>query len=168
MWRKAAVLILVVPAVLLAGCGSDDGDDAASTTASTPPECEIVGGTDADPVAEVHVTLEEWKVTPDVATVAAGVVRFEAKNLGNDDHELVLVKGAKPAQLTITAEGLDEQALPAGAEVLGEIEGFPSGETCAGAFALTPGDYALVCNIVDASEHEAHAQEGMVTAFTVT
>jgi len=160
--------MLVAPAVLLAGCGSDEADDAASTTASTPPPCEVVGGTDADPVAEVHVTLEEWKVTPDIASVAAGVVRFEAKNVGNDDHELVLVKGAKPEQLAVGADGLDEKALPAGAEVLGEIEGFPSGETCAGTFALTAGDYALVCNIVDASEHEAHAQEGMVTAFTVT
>jgi uncharacterized cupredoxin-like copper-binding protein len=169
MWRKAFVLTLVMPAVILAGCGSDDADaDASATTAAGPPECEIVGGTETDAVAEVQVTLEEWKITADTATVAAGAVRFETTNTGEDDHELVLVKGAKPEQLSITADGLDEEALPAGAEVLGEIEGFPGGETCEGTFELTAGDYALVCNIVEESEHEAHAQLGMVTAFTVS
>jgi uncharacterized cupredoxin-like copper-binding protein len=158
-----------MPAVLLAACGSDDTDtDASATTAAGPPECEILGGTEADAVAEVHVTLDEWKIEAGPDTVAAGAVTFETTNVGEDDHELVLVKGAKPDQLSVTADGLDEAALPAGAEVLGEIEGFPGGEECEGTFELTAGDYALVCNIVEASEHEAHAQLGMVTAFTVS
>jgi hypothetical protein len=114
------------------------------------------------------VTLDEWKITPDTTTVAAGVIEFEAMNEGEDDHELVIVKGASPDQLTITEDGLDEEALPEGAEVLGEIEGFPGGEECAGHFELAAGDYSLVCNIVEESENEAHAHDGMVTAFTVT
>jgi uncharacterized cupredoxin-like copper-binding protein len=167
MMRKS-LLLLFVPALLLGACSSDDGDDEAAPAGDTAEAaCEIVGGTDADAAAEVHVVLDEWTIKADTTTVAAGNVLFEATNEGEDDHELVLVKGAKPAELTITEEGLDEDALPEGAEVLGEIEGFPSGETCAGTFELTAGDYALVCNIVEESEHEAHADEGMVTAFTV-
>jgi uncharacterized cupredoxin-like copper-binding protein len=158
-----------MPAVLLAGCGSDEDDtDASATTGAAPAECEIVGGTETDAVAEVHVTLDEWTIEAEPTKVAAGAVRFETENVGEDDHELVLVKGAKPDQLTITADGLDEKALPAGAEVLGEIEGFPGGEECSGTFELTKGEYALVCNIVEDDEHEAHAQMGMVSAFTVS
>jgi hypothetical protein len=151
----------VVPALLLAGC-SDDEDTEASAA-----DCEIVGGTDAVHDAEVHVTLDEWSIDADTSAVDAGAVRFEAANDGVEHHELVLVRGADPDDLTITADGLDEEALPEGAVVLGEIEGFPGDQTCAGTFELEAGAYALVCNIVEASEHEAHAQMGMVTAFTV-
>jgi plastocyanin len=168
MMKKAAQLALVLPAlVLLGACSSDDGGgDSAAAPAES--ECEIVGGTDTEATTELHVTLDEWKIESDATTVAAGPVHIEATNAGEDDHEVVLVKGATPDQLTITADGLDEEALPEGAEVLGEIEGFPGGDECAGTFELTAGSYALVCNIVEESEHEAHAQLGMVTALTVT
>ncbi len=33
---------------------------------------------------------------------------------------------------------------------------------------LAAGDYTLLCNIVEKSEHEAHAHEGMVLAFRVS
>jgi hypothetical protein len=166
--NRKLLLLLLVPVLLLGACGSDDGDDEATGETAAETECEIVGGTDAVADTEVGVVLDEWTIKADTDTVAAGNVTFEAVNEGEDDHELVLVKGAKPGDLTITEDGLDEEALPEGAEVLGEIEGFPAGDTCAGVFELTAGDYALVCNIVEESEHEAHAMEGMVTAFTVT
>jgi hypothetical protein len=167
MMKKAAQLALVLPAlVLLGACSSDEGGG--DTAAPAESECEIVGGTDTESTTAVAVTLDEWTIAVDTATVPAGPVRFEATNEGDEDHELVLVKGTTPDQLTITADGLDEEALPEGAEVLGEIEGFPGGDECAGTFELTAGSYALVCNIVEESEHEAHAEEGMVTSFTVT
>jgi hypothetical protein len=167
MMKKLPLLVLL-PTLLLGACGSDDGDDEAVGDTAAETECEIVGGTDAVADTDVAVVLDEWTIKADTTTVAAGNVAFEAVNEGEDDHELVLVKGATPGDLTITEDGLDEEALPEGAEVLGEIEGFPGGDTCAGVFELTAGDYALVCNIVEEAEHEAHAKEGMVAAFTVT
>jgi hypothetical protein len=166
MLRKAAGIIPLFALVALGACGSSSGDD--GEAADTGPTCAIADRTDAKATAEVHVTLAEWTVKTDVASVAAGNVRVVATNAGERDHEVVLVRGASPNQLTITADGLDEKALPAGAAVVGEIEGFDAGAACSGTFALTPGTYSLVCNLVDLKPHTAHAQRGMVTGFTVS
>lgn len=192
--KKRASLLLVVAALALFGCGDDDGGTVTSegsgsgsgsgsasasgsgsgsasgsaSGSSAAAGCEVVGGTDEAGTTEVHAVLDEWTIEVDTDTVEAGAITFEADNVGADDHELVIVKGATPSELTITEDGLDESALPEGAEVLGELEGFPGGESCTGTFALDAGDYSLVCNIVEASEDEAHAHEGMVTGFTVT
>ena len=197
---KRLALLLLLPLTLLAcgdddgsgvtseGAGSGSGSASASGSGSASGshasasgaeasgshaeagECVLVGNTEDEAASEVHVALDEWSIAPDADSVAAGVVEFEAVNEGEHPHELVIVKGATPEELTIGPEGLDEEALPEGAEVLGEIEGFPGGQTCAGHFELAAGDYSLVCNIVE--EHdgatEAHATMGMVAPFTVT
>jgi hypothetical protein len=168
--KTRALLLSLFALLALAACGSDDGGNATASasasgsTAST--GCEVVDGTNAARDAEVHATLDEWKITADPDTVDAGIVEFDAKNDGEHDHELVVVKGATPDELTIGPSGLDEKALPAGAEVLGEIEGFPAGTSCHAKFELAAGDYSLVCNITDTT-NGSHAKHGMVTAFTV-
>ena len=115
----------------------------------------------------VNVTLTEWSVTAGPATAAAGKVGFAALNGGVEPHELVVVKGDV---IPVDADGaLDEAALPEGA-LIGEIEPFPSGLSCGIAFDLTPGDYTLLCNIVEVEDGavEAHYKLGMATGFTVT
>ena len=182
--RRLACLFLL-PLLALAACGDDDGGSVTSSGAGSgsasasgsgsgsasgsaaPEGCTVVGGVEGAGDETVAVTLSEWAIEAD-AEVAAGAVTFDATNEGAEPHELVLVRGATPDELEIGDEGLDEAALPDGAEVLGEIEPFAGGETCAGTFELEAGDYALVCNIVEASEHEAHAAEGMVTGLTVS
>lgn len=117
----------------------------------------------------VNVTLKEWSVTLDAASVAAGLVRFQVKNGGpNDMHEFVVVKtDLAPEQLPVDANGaVDENG--AGIAVIGEIEDIPVGtDTHVKAFDLAPGKYVLICNIYDAGEKEAHYHQGMRVAFTV-
>jgi hypothetical protein len=169
--KLRVLLLLPIVALAFAACGSDDGskttDSASNSSSSASTGCKVDDGTDADRDTEVHVVLDEWKVGLDKTSVDAGVIEFHANNEGADDHELVIVRGAKPADLTITADGLDEDKLPTGAKIVGEIEPFSGGDECAGNFDLTAGDYTLLCNIVDEDEKEAHAKEGMVTAFSV-
>lgn len=184
---KRLVALLFLPALLLAACAEDDGGSvttegsgsssgsasssgsgSGSASGSAAAGCEVVGGTTERATGELHLTLDEWSIEADADTVEAGVVKFEATNEGEDDHEVVIVQGATPDELTITEDGLDESALPEGAEVLGELEGFPGGESCEGSFELEAGDYSLVCNIVEEAENEAHAHEGMVRALTVS
>lgn len=178
---KVLATLLTPILLLLTACGSDDGAATASPSASasgsgsgsaasattTPTRCQVEDGTDAEPTTRLRVTLDEWRIDPASAAVDAGNVEFDARNQGEEEHELVLVKGAAPEELTINGDGLDEAALPTGAAVVGEIEPFGPGQRCRATFELAAGGYSLVCNVVDKAEREAHAKEGMVTAFTV-
>ncbi len=120
---------------------------------------------------EVAVTLQEFAVLPDVTSVPAGSVTFTATNVGPmDPHELVVVKTDLAAGDLPTREdgSYDEDA--DGAEVLGEIEEFPVGETMSLTLDLEPGHYVLLCNLVEEEDGkvEAHYRLGMYTDFEVT
>ena len=93
-----------------------------------------------------------------------------AKNTGKEVHELVVVKTDDMNALPTKADGsLDEEKLPSGA-LIGEIEGFPAGESCTGVFEMPAGKYALICNLVETEangEVESHLKEGMKRAIEV-
>ena len=143
--------------------GSEAGEHGSGSEAAG--GCEVEDGVEAEDAAEVVVTLDEWGIGPDTDEVAAGAVTFEAENIGEDEHELVVVEAADAAALPTDDEGaVDLEAL--GEDVIGEIEAFPGGETCEGTFDLAAGDYVLLCNLVH--EDEVHVAEGMHAPFTVT
>ena len=184
----------VALALLLAGCGSDDGagvrnvDGTASTsgsgtasgtgsgtgspsgTASGPAAaCKPVGDA-ATSDATIAVELKEWAVLPARADVPAGTVTFQARNTGEDAHELVVVRADDPAKLPLAADGtVDEEKLPEGAFV-GEVEAFPAKQTCTSTFELAAGGYALFCNLLETEadgRKENHYANGMRTRFEV-
>jgi hypothetical protein len=169
MKTLGALLLLVATAIALAGCADDGSGASASASASGSTAgtgCEVVDGTTAARDGEIHVDLDEWAVKPDTSSIGAGNIELDAANVGKRDHELVIVEGATPSELPITKDGLDEAALPKGARVLGEIEGFPAGDSCNGTFELAAGDYTLLCNLTEKGIG-SHARYGMVKALTV-
>ena len=179
----------IVLALLLAGCGSDDGagvrngggqsasaggsgSGAASgsgTASGQAAACKPVGDAGSSD-ATIAVELKEWSVLPARADVPAGTITFDANNTGTDAHELVVVRADDPAKLPLAADGtVDEGKLPEGAFV-GEIEPFPAKQRCTGTFQLAAGRYALFCNILETEADgtkENHYANGMRTAFEV-
>ena len=180
----------VALALLLAGCGSDDGAGVRNVDGTQSPSgsgtasgsgtgsgsgtasgqaaaCKPVGDA-ATSDATIAVELKEWAVLPARADVPAGTVTFEARNTGEDAHELVVVRAADPASLPLAADGtVDEEKLPEGAFV-GEVEAFPAKQTCPGTFELAAGSYALFCNILETEADgakENHYANGMRTRF---
>jgi uncharacterized cupredoxin-like copper-binding protein len=117
----------------------------------------------------VNVTLQEFSVATDPATVDAGEVVFEATNEGPDDvHEFVVFRtDLDPTELPTDENGAVVET-GEGIELIGEIEDIPVGETQSVTLDLEAGNYVLICNIWDEDEQEAHYQEGMRTTFTVT
>jgi hypothetical protein len=152
------------------GTGTATGTGTGTGTGVGAEACKPVGDL-ATAATRVNVALNEWTITPEATSAPAGAVGFVAQNEGKDPHELVIVRGVAPTDLPVKKDGsLDEEKLPAGA-LVGEIESFPAGTSCNGVFDLTPGEYTLVCNVVEeekSGKHESHLKEGMVTTFTVT
>lgn len=146
------------------GSASASGSSSGSHVASGTAECHDVGDA-SSAETEVHVNLDEWSVVPEVESIEAGTIHFEAINIGEEEHELVIVKADSADDLPLDDdESADEEQLPGGA-FIGEIEAFPAGEECNGTFDLAPGSYVLFCNLVDGDEN--HFQLGMRTEFEV-
>jgi hypothetical protein len=174
-------------ALLLAGCGSDDGagvrngggqsasasgSGAASgsgTASGQAAACKPVGDAGSSDTT-IGVELKEWSVLPARAEAPAGTVTFDASNTGADAHELVVVRADDPAALPLAADGtVDEGKLPEGA-LVGEIEPFPAKQHCTGTFRLAAGRYALFCNILETEADgtkENHYANGMRSRLEV-
>jgi hypothetical protein len=178
----------IVLALLLAGCGSDDGAgvrngggqsasagsgsgtaSGGGTASGQAVACKPVGDAGSSD-ATIAVELKEWSVLPARADVPAGTITFDANNTGTDAHELVVVRADDPAKLPLAADGtVDEGKLPERAFV-GEIEPFPAKRHCTGTFQLAAGRYALFCNILETEAdgtRENHYANGMRSAFEV-
>lgn len=154
--HRIVILALVAIGALVAACGG---------TAASP--------TSAPPAAStVKVTLQEFAVVPDVASVPAGTVTFVATNAGPDDvHELVVIKWDLAVDdLPVDADGKVTEDV-AGVTSIGEVEDVEIGATKEVALPLEAGKYVLICNILQTEPDgslEAHYQVGMRTAFEVT
>ena len=157
--------VAVVTAAILASVALSGSVTLAQATEETAVEVTAAAG------SVVNVTLQEWAVIPDLMSVPAGSVTFNATNAGPmDPHELVIVRTDIPAgELPTRDDGsFDEEA--DGVEVVDEIEEFDPGTTQSITVDLEPGHYALLCNLVEEEEGEteAHYQMGMWIDFEVT
>ncbi len=144
--------ILVLPAALflvivLAACSSDSGE----------------GG-------DLDVVLDEYSIVTDLDTLPEGPIKFDIKNAGEIKHELLIVRSDIPgAELPTKDDGsLDEGA--GGVDVEREVDDLDAGAETSRSYELDPGNYVLLCNIVDDSDgsETSHYALGMWTELTIT
>jgi len=145
------VRILVLPAalllvILLAACGSTgEGGD-------------------------LDVTLDEYSVVTDVNTLPEGPIKLDIKNDGSIEHELLIVRSDIPgAELPTKDDGsFDDDA--GGVDVKHDIDELEAGDETSRSYSLDPGNYVLLCNIVEDIDgtETSHYAQGMWTEFTVT
>ena len=129
----------------------------------------VLAGCSAASGGSVKVTLTEWAVVTDKASVPAGKVEFVVTNSGTQfKHEFVVIKSdLAPADLPAVDGKVDEEG--SGISFIGEVEQLEIGASGTASFDLTAGKYVLICNIVETgSGHESHYNQGMRVAFTVT
>ena len=153
--RLTILAALVFAAGLLAtGCGDDDGDT--TTPAQTTDTTASQGGS-------LEIRMGDYFFDPKDASTPAGTVTISAPNDGQVVHELVLAKtDTDPAKLPTTSDGeVDEAKLEARGEAAGEIADVAAGDTKQGTFKLTPGRYAMFCNL------PGHYAKGMYGTLTV-
>lgn len=148
-----ALAVLGLSALGLAGCSSSDSTPTATTAAPTSAATETPSNE-----ATVNVDLKEFTVTLDPASVAAGAVKFEAKNSGLIDHEMVVVKTDLDAKALPVVDGKVDVAA---VNVVARIDPFAAGETKDTTATLEAGKYVVFCDI------PGHYAGGMTTSLTV-
>jgi uncharacterized cupredoxin-like copper-binding protein len=118
---------------------------------------------------QVDITLQEFAVGTVPATAAAGSVTFNIVNNGPDDvHEFVVIRTDLDPNALPTDENGAVDETGEGMDVIDEVEEMEPGASETLTVDLEAGSYALICNIYDADEDEAHYSEGMRTSFTVS
>jgi len=157
--RSRLLLLTLVFGVTLGACGDDDTNAESEVSR----DCEPVGtelAASADQT--VAVDLTEYAFGPAELSVRPGVVTFEARNDGEERHELAFLPGGQDVPFTDGAP--DEGALAAAGAF--ELEGFSPSQTCSATYDLEPGTYTLFC-IVEADDGQTHYEKGMRGTLTV-
>jgi len=118
----------------------------------------------------VDVTVVEFSVSVDVPDAPAGLVLFRVHNVGEEEHEFIVVKtDLSIPEMPLNADGsLNEEG--EGIEVVHEVEDIAPGSTRGVLVRLESGHHVLLCNRVEVEEDgevEAHFSEGMRTDFNV-
>ncbi|MPZ16028.1 MAG: hypothetical protein GEU73_16675 [Chloroflexi bacterium] len=156
----AASALLSLVGLLLVACGDDDAGSA-----------DAGGG-----ATTIGITLDEWSVLPEPASAESEEVTFDIFNAGEETHEFVVIKTDLGVLDLPTGDdgSVDEEA--AALEVVDEVEDVAAGSSETLTVDLGPGNYVLICNIVEEEmemeqmemEHDpSHFQSGMRTGFTV-
>lgn len=118
---------------------------------------------------EVDVTLKEWEIIVDRESVPEGPIEFTIENDGEETHEFVIIKtDIDPGDLPTADDGSVDEDAP-DIDVLQEVEDIENGDKTGRTYELDPGNYALICNIVDENDGEsvAHYSEGMYAGLEV-
>jgi hypothetical protein len=118
----------------------------------------------------VNVAVREWQVAPDQNSIRTGSVSFVVTNEGAETHELLVVEADSADQLPVDADGAFDEAAYGADKLKGEVEDIASTTQKSFSLDLQPGNYLLLCNVVDeeaSGEKDAHFSHGMYAAFTV-
>ncbi len=112
-------------------------------------------------------------------TLDAGRQVWEVENVGEEPHELLLIRSAVPATAEqiialFSSESEDENATPVGGgpsfadiDPVGGVGWLSPGATAWTEVDLQPGTYAMICFVFDSETGLPHLMLGMADVFTV-
>jgi uncharacterized cupredoxin-like copper-binding protein len=120
--------------------------------------CNGDGGSSEADGNTVTVTLQEFSVALDPATIQAGDVTFDTTNQGAEIHEFEIVKTDTPAG---DFEISDDVADFGDATIVDEVEDVAPGTGASLTVNLEAGTYAVICNL------PGHYGQGMHADLTV-
>lgn len=159
--RGMAVSVAVV--ALVAGCG-DDEDEA--TTSAEATEETTPAGTPGPPTAagEVAVEAREYAFDNVPQTVEAGKTTFTLNNVGEEEHEMFVVKLAEDVTFQEAIEAQGEEGTVE--EEVGGIKPIEPGEEDEFEGKLDAGNYGMVCAL-PGPDGAPHVALGQGAEFTV-
>lgn len=161
--RHLAVVVLVATVVGLSACGDDGGGEADTGVGTDQNDseeavCAPVGeDLQEDATETLAVRLDDYAFEPPTLEAEAGVVTFDAENVGSENHELAFLPGGGEVPMTDEGEPDEDALADAGAF---ELEAFGPGRTCEATYDLESGTFTLFC-IVASPDGQTHYDKGM-------
>lgn len=119
---------------------------------------------------KVSVTMKEWSLTVDPASVLKGPVEFTIKNEGQKKHSVLIIKTSiPPGELPKKDDGSVDTGA-ADVDVQHEIDDINDGDDTSRTYQMDPGTYVLISNTVQDENgvKTADYSQGMYASLTVT
>jgi uncharacterized cupredoxin-like copper-binding protein len=160
-----AILLIGVTWIGPIQASRNRAEAAARAPVTRPTAAPAVARAAVAPTGPVAVSLDQWSITPQTSTVAAGPVTFDVSNDGSITHEFVVMRTDTPAaDFHIGSfEGekprVNEDTVGTNVGETGDME---AATTKSVTIDLKPGHYVFMCNL------PAHYGLGMHTDFTVS
>jgi uncharacterized cupredoxin-like copper-binding protein len=120
------------------------------------------------PAADVRIDLADYNFAVSPALTAGHHVVEVSNAPGTQSHEVIIVRlepGKTPADVVKFVETMDG---PPPAAFIGGVSGVSPAFRNTFEVDLTPGEYALICLLPDATDGKMHAAHGMTQTFTVS
>lgn len=147
---------LIIVAIVIVFSGSPDHGSSVTSSPNTPATPAPAPAASAPAAGTVNASLQEFSITPSSTSARAGSVTFAVRNAGHVPHELVIIKTNKSGGALLGPGG---RAVEDGN--VGETGDLAPGATKSVRLKLTPGHYALICNL------PGHYAAGQHVDFTV-
>ncbi|MGH7584155.1 MAG: hypothetical protein ACREL5_13105 [Gemmatimonadales bacterium] len=119
------------------------------------------------PAADIDVTMHDyqWDFSK---PITAGHHVFKVSTLPGQPHEWVVIRLKQGATLNdVLAWAAKPSGFPAAAEWIGGIPILQAGQVNYATIDFTPGHYAFVCFVPDATDGQPHAAHGMVKDLVI-
>jgi hypothetical protein len=129
-----------------------------------------LGCSDTSGGGELFVTLNEWSISLDKASLPEGPIEFTIKNDGKQEHDLVILRTEIAAdELPTKSDGSADLGAPDVNEVH-TVEDIGDGDKTGRTYDLGAGKYVFIDNRVEKVDGEevAFYEKGMRAEFTVT
>lgn len=157
--RRVLPALIGVVALVAAACGTGENPAFEGPPQGTA-EVEETPADEEEPAeGAVSAELSEFDITLGQDSAPAGEVTFAAENVGQIDHEFLVIDTELPEDELPQSEGKVEEDSEE-LEVVGEIDEVSPGDTETLTTELEAGEYVLICNIA------GHYDSGMFTSFT--
>jgi len=177
MFEKArfavAGTLVVIAALFVLGCGSDDSSKTSDTkannvnpTTATGANTPVTGGSSGSR----EINIEEKDFSYEISDmVRPGLVKINAKNTGKEPHQVQIAKwneGVTQAQFDAALKNPDPMAIFKVVTFTGGPNTVAPGGSQVAYDNLTPGNYALLC-FLESDDGTPHFAKGMVKSFVV-
>jgi hypothetical protein len=144
---------------------NENGEWRIESTEPLPPDL-------ASGVETVDVQLDEFAFGYDASEAESGNIAFKAENVGDQAHEMALIKIPESANVQeLLQQAATSPDLPEGVEVIGGIPPIVPGSEGWLAFTgrLDSGRYVMACFLPDTSDPQLtpHVSKGMLSEFNV-